>query len=311
MGEMLDVPALRIKIPLVVVILVMAQGTVLIATAKHSSADAEESSSLLDSGHFIGPGWLWIAFWVPHGGSADLRVFGHDMGPPFATGSQSTTFHSVGGGGRWKEQVRIATDDREIEREFKIVSTGWGDRLIGGTSVRGGPGTVHQLVWIAGNVSGWHYELTGNDGVRVEELATGNSSFLFQSEDFASPFAAEIYFGGPGARAQVHGVKAIELVGSSAGAYLALSPARVLGADAATQAVGQPWEDPNIRLEWTDPTAVKSECPCTWSPFGSMRRAESGPHRFDFSGFSAGDYQNDEIILTGVDFAGFRSPLWG
>ena len=262
---------------------------------------ADDSKELtIVSERLAGPGWIWVTARTPVGSTFEFSVWAYGHGPPFAHGSRFIVT-----GGTYKEQIRIATENHEFRENTEVLTAPWPDGFVSGYKTGGG-GWNQALVWVAGNVSSWRYEIRGH-GLEIGELATGNSSFLYLSHDFEAPLAIEAYVGA-GARVQPDAVKELRFEGLSAGGYLVKSLHSFVG----LRDLG--FGEPTTELKWTDSKGVVRACPCVWYPAWEggpvSPRAEPGLHRFEFSTISAGESQIDEIWITGLDFGGFRSALW-
>jgi len=300
-GALLDVLVLngrgvvKALIPAMVLVLMFANRAVV-------AGQADASQETVVSERLDGPGWIWVNARTQPGSPLDFRVWAYDRGPPFAHGSM---FGATAG--TYKEQIRVATNDSEFRENTGFLMAPWPDGLVSRYQVGNAVTWIQALVWVAGNVSSWSYEIRGH-GLEIGELATGNSSFLYLSHDFEAPLAIEAYVG-VGARVQLDAVKEIRFEGFSVGGYVVNSAHSFVG----LRDLG--FREPTTELKWTNSTGIVRECPCLWYPPSDdipqgYRGGESGLHRFEFSTISAGESQIDEIWLTGVDFGGFRSSLW-
>jgi len=262
-------------------------------------AEASEMEIVLASGAIEGPGWFWVSLREGSPGWLRGELYAYDVGSP--TVAAHLTDIAFGAGHTfYKEGVRAEWGASSFQGgDLDLLDPSFNRMPIGG--FQNGPhwGTFQSLLWVAGNVSHWTYEIRGPGDVELVELETGDSVFLYLSHDFRGDVQVEAHT--PVAGARFHGPSSLDhlFAGRWAGVFKAVSVVdNEFSSNAAT------------KLHWTRPEGSRVNCVCVWTPFkNAFPLAEPGLHRFEMSSASVG-LNSDEVFFTGVDFGNFTSASW-
>lgn len=292
-------PVLSAMIPkrLVVVALLLLASVPLSAQAVRQG-----ETVVLASGTVVGPGWFWV--YIQPGSRAPLSIelAAYDVGPPAAGGRFARTIHGIGTvfhqegvsvrSGIWSSDLNAV---QLLNSRFPVMNLGGIEYSVFDREHR-------ELVWTAGDVSSWSFEIRGAPDVKIVELATGNSTFLLTSEDFDTSLAVEAHAHALGLRYQGPSSKEWVFTGRWAGGFNEISLLKSLSGN------------PSTTLSWR-PSGETVACPCHWGPFSAPNyptmkpMGQPGLHAFEVSTASVG-LSSDEVYFTGVDFGSFVSQTW-